>query len=48
MTQDNFTTKAQEALQHAQFLAQEKGHQIIEDAHIALGILEVDPHSTPF
>jgi ATP-dependent Clp protease ATP-binding subunit ClpB len=43
-----FTLKTQEAIQKAQQIALEKGHQSIENAHFLKGILEVDEHVTPF
>lgn len=43
-----FTIKTQEAIQRAQQLALEKGQQIIENAHLLKGILEVDENATPF
>lgn len=48
MNFNNFTIKSQEAVQHAQQLAQEYGHQQIENEHIFKGIFEVDEHVTPF
>jgi len=44
----NFTIKSQEAIQRAQQIAQELGHQQIENEHIIKGILEVDENVTPF
>ena len=44
----NLTIKSQEALQQAQQLAQEFGHQQLENEHIFKGILEVDENVTPF
>ena len=44
----NFTTKSQEAIQRAQQIAQELGHQQIENEHIVKAILEVDENVTPF
>lgn len=44
----NFTIKAQEAVQKAQLLAQEYGHQQIENEHIFKAISEVDENVTPF
>jgi len=44
----NFTIKSQEAIQRAQQIAQELGHQQIENEHIVKGILEVDENVTPF
>ena len=48
MNLNQLTIKSQEALQRAQQLAQEMGHQQIENAHILKGIWEVDEHVTPF
>jgi len=44
----NFTIKSQEAIQRAQQIAQELGHQQIENEHIVKAILEVDENVTPF
>jgi ATP-dependent Clp protease ATP-binding subunit ClpB len=44
----NLTIKSQEALQQAQQLAQQFGHQQLENEHIFKGILEVDENVTPF
>jgi ATP-dependent Clp protease ATP-binding subunit ClpB len=43
-----FTIKSQEAIQHAQQLASELGHQGIDNAHILKGIFEVDENVAPF
>ena len=48
MNFNNFTIKSQEALQQAQQLTQEYGHQYIENEHLFKGILEVDEHVLPF
>ena len=48
MNLKNLTIKSQEALQQAQQLAQEFGHQQLENEHIFKGILEVDENVTPF
>lgn len=48
MNLKNLTIKSQEALQQAQHLAQEFGHQQLENEHIFKGILEVDENVTPF
>ncbi len=45
---NNFTIKSQEALQQAQQLAQQLGHQQIENEHLFNGILEVDENVLPF
>jgi ATP-dependent Clp protease ATP-binding subunit ClpB len=44
----NFTTKSQEAIQRAQQIAQEFGHQQLENEHLVKAILEVDENVTPF
>lgn len=44
----NFTIKTQEAIQKAQLLAQEYGHQQIENEHIFKAISQVDENVTPF
>ena len=43
-----FTIKSQEAVQHAQQLAAEKGHQSIETGHLLSGIREKDISVWPF
>jgi len=48
MTMNNFTIKSQEAIQQAQQLAQQYGHQQIENEHLFYGILEVDENVLPF
>lgn len=48
MNFNNFTIKSQEAIQQAQQLAQELGHQSIENEHIFKGIFKVDENVTPF
>jgi len=48
MNLNNLTIKAQEAVQRAQQLAMEYGHQAIEPAHLLKGILEVDQSVAPF
>lgn len=48
MNLKNLTIKSQEALQQAQQLAQEFGHQQLENEHIFKAILEVDENVTPF
>ncbi|MFN2261832.1 MAG: Clp protease N-terminal domain-containing protein, partial [Psychroflexus sp.] len=45
---NNFTIKTQEAVQKAQLLAQEFGHQQIENEHIFKAISEIDKNVTPF
>ena len=48
MNLNNFTIKAQEAVQHAQQIAMQEEHQAIEPAHLLKGILQVDENVTPF
>ncbi len=48
MNFNNFTIKSQEAIQHAQQLAQEYGHQQIENEHLFKSIFEVDENVLPF
>jgi len=48
MNLNNYTIKSQEALQQAQFLAQEMGHQQIECEHLFKAISEVDENVLPF
>ncbi len=48
MNFNNYTIKAQEAVQKAQQIAQEYGHQQIENAHILKGIFEVDENVITF
>lgn len=43
-----FTIKTQEAVQKAQQIALEFGHQTLENAHILKGILDVDQHVSTF
>lgn len=47
MNLNNFTIKAQESVQQAQLLAQEKGHQQIENAHLLKGIFKADESVVP-
>ena len=42
MNWEKLTTKSQEALMKAQTIAQQKGHQSIDAAHLALGMIETD------
>ncbi len=44
----NYTIKSQEAIQKAQQIAQEYGHQQIENAHVLKAMLDVDDNVTPF
>lgn len=48
MNFNNFTIKSQEAIQRAQQIAQNFGHQQIENEHIVKAIFEVDENVTPF
>ncbi len=48
MNLNNLTTKSQEAIQEAQLIAQNFGHQQIEQGHLLKGILAVDEHVVPF
>jgi ATP-dependent Clp protease ATP-binding subunit ClpB len=48
MNPNNYTIKSQEALQLAQQLAQELGHQQIENEHIFKAIMQVDENALPF
>ncbi|AEE20589.1 ATP-dependent chaperone ClpB [Dokdonia sp. 4H-3-7-5] len=48
MNINNYTIKSQEAIQRAQQIAQEMGHQQIENEHIFKAIFEIDEHVTPF
>ncbi len=48
MNFNNYTIKSQEAIQRAQQIAQEFGHQQIENEHILKAIFEVDENVTPF
>jgi len=48
MNLNNFTLKAQEAIQHAHQIAQELGQQSLENAHILKSIYHVDENVLPF
>lgn len=48
MNLNNLTIKSQEAIQQAQQLAQQLGHQQIENEHLFKGIMMVDENVTPF
>jgi len=48
MNLNNFTLKAQEAVQQAQEIAEGFQHQQIENAHILKGILAIDENVIPF
>jgi ATP-dependent Clp protease ATP-binding subunit ClpB len=48
MNFNNLTIKSQEVLQRAQLLAQEMGHQQIENEHLFKAIIEIDENVLPF
>ncbi len=48
MTLEKFTTKSQEAIQHAQQLSMQNGQQAIESAHLLKGLMEADDNAIPF
>ncbi|NBS20124.1 MAG: AAA family ATPase, partial [Flavobacteriia bacterium] len=48
MNLNNFTLKSQEVVQTAQHLAQQMGHQQIENEHLFKALLEVDDNVLPF
>ncbi|WP_430907798.1 ATP-dependent chaperone ClpB [Maribacter sp. 2-571] len=48
MNSNNYTIKSQEAIQLSQQLAQEMGHQQIENEHLFKAILQVDENVIPF
>ncbi len=48
MNLNNYTIKAQEAIQRAQQIASDNQHQVIEPAHIMKAILEKDETVTPY
>ncbi len=48
MNLNNFTIKAQEAVQKAQEIAMSRQHQAIDTAHLLKGVLEVDDNIAPF
>lgn len=48
MNLNNFTIKSQEIVQQAQIIAQELGHQQIENAHLLKGIFDIDENVVPF
>ena len=48
MNLNNFTIKAQEAIQQAQQLAAEKSHSAIETAHLLQGLLSTDEQTIAF
>ena len=48
MNLNNFTVKAQEAVQRAQQIGMEYGHQSIEPGHILLALMETDENVIPY
>jgi ATP-dependent Clp protease ATP-binding subunit ClpB len=48
METEKLTIKSQEALQKAQLIASEAGHQAIETGHLFKGILAIDKEVTPY
>ncbi len=48
MTYDNFTVKAQEAILKAQQIAGGNNQQVVENAHLLRGIMEIDPDVSNF
>ena len=48
MNINNFTIKSQEAIQQAQLIAQDNGHQQIENEHIFKALTEVEEDVMPF
>ena len=48
MNLNNLTLKAQEAVQAAQQIAMEKGHQQLENEHLFQGLLDVDENVLPY
>jgi len=48
MNTNNFTIKAQEAIQRAQQIAMERNHAAIEPVHIMKSILDIDDNVIPF
>ncbi|KEZ94555.1 ATP-dependent chaperone ClpB [Nonlabens ulvanivorans] len=48
MNMNQLTIKSQEALQAAQQLAQESGHQFIENLHLLKGMIQIDENVLPF
>jgi len=48
MNLNQFTLKAQEAVQQAQLLASQNTQQAIETGHLLQGILQVDEHVLPY
>ncbi|MGC1517062.1 MAG: Clp protease N-terminal domain-containing protein, partial [Maribacter sp.] len=48
MNINNFTIKSQEAIQQAQLIAQNMGHQQIENEHLFKALTEVEENVMPF
>lgn len=48
MNVNNFTIKSQGAIQRAQQIAMENGHQAVEIAHLLKGIMDTDENLTPY
>jgi ATP-dependent Clp protease ATP-binding subunit ClpB len=48
MNLNNFTIKSQDAVQQAQQLAMQAGHQAIENGHLLKGVLLADPQLTDY
>ena len=48
MDLNKLTIKSQQALQQAQHISIERGQQIVEQAHMLKGMMEVDEHVLPF
>ena len=48
MNVNNFTIKSQGAIQRAQQIAMERGHQAVEIAHLLKGIMDTDENVTPY
>ena len=48
MNINNFTIKSQEAIQQAQLIAQNYGHQQIENEHLFKALLGVEENVMPF
>ncbi len=48
MNPEKFTIKTQEALQEAHHIAENNGHQLIENGHLLLGLIQVDTTILPF
>ena len=48
MNINNFTIKSQEAIQQAQLIAQNNGHQQIENEHLFKALTEVEENVMPF